>query len=193
VTTCGRRPPLGASSHSGSGTRSLGRNADDVDCTTLRCTRRPLRCASTSVAKHGRSSSSHSSVATKLSCRTLPDMSPTDATTHPAASRGLLVGHGVVPASVHPDKRVRLFGPPAPRPVGTDATVALQDSIDHRPCGLDRVLLGEQRAIAGHRVGQEPLVRRLLSRFAANRGVRRAMLARTLAIQATGMPRASRA
>src|ERR1700694_3708983 len=82
-----------------------------------------------------------------------------------AMSRGRLVEHGVVPATVRRDERIRLFGPPTPRRVGTDPTVGLQDSIDHRPCGLDRVLPGEERPIAGHGVAQEPLVRRLLSRL----------------------------
>jgi hypothetical protein len=67
---------------------------------------------------------------------------------------------GVVPATVRRDKRVR-FGPPVPGLVGTAATVGLQDSIDRRPCGLDRVLPGEERSVAGHGIRQEPLVRPL--------------------------------
>ena len=75
------------------------------------------------------------------------------------------MGCDIVPATVRRDERVRLFRPPAPRLVGTNATVGLQDSIDHRPGGLDRVLPGEERPVAGHGVGQEPLVRRLLARL----------------------------
>ena len=42
--------------------------------------------------------------------------------------------------------------------------VCFQDWIDHRPGGLDCVLAGEERAIAGHGVAQKPLVGRFLSR-----------------------------
>ena len=41
----------------------------------------------------------------------------------------------------------------------------LEDWIDHRPGGLDRVLAGEERSVAGHGVAQEPLVGRFLSRL----------------------------
>ena len=33
-----------------------------------------------------------------------------------------------------------------------------KDWLDHRPGGLNRVLTGEQRAVTGHGVAQEPLV-----------------------------------
>ena len=41
--------------------------------------------------------------------------------------------------------------------------MVFKDRVDYRPGGLNRVFTGEQRAIAGHRVGQKPLVGRLLS------------------------------
>ncbi len=43
--------------------------------------------------------------------------------------------------------------------------VRLEDWIDHRPRGLDRVLTGEERSIAVHRVAQKPLVGHFLSRL----------------------------
>ena len=49
-------------------------------------------------------------------------------------------------------------------PVRKNPIVVLKDRGDHRPGGLNRVLTGEKRAVAGHGVAQEPLVRRFLSR-----------------------------
>ena len=46
--------------------------------------------------------------------------------------------------------------------------VVLQDRVDHRPGGLNRVLTGEERAVAGHGVAQKPLVGRFLSRLFIN-------------------------
>ena len=43
--------------------------------------------------------------------------------------------------------------------------VGLEDRLDHRPGGLNRVLTGEERSVAGHGVAQEPLVGRFLSRL----------------------------
>ena len=43
--------------------------------------------------------------------------------------------------------------------------VGLKDWIDHRPGGLNCVLTGEERSIAGHGVAQKPLVGRFLSRL----------------------------
>ena len=43
--------------------------------------------------------------------------------------------------------------------------VGLKDWLDHRPGGLNRVLTGEERAVAGHGVAQEPLVGRFRSRL----------------------------
>jgi len=43
--------------------------------------------------------------------------------------------------------------------------MGLKHWIDHRPCGLNRVLTGKERSIAGHGVAQKPLVRRFLSRL----------------------------
>ena len=43
--------------------------------------------------------------------------------------------------------------------------MVLKDWIDHRPGGLNRVLTGEKRAVAGHGVAQEPLVGRFLARL----------------------------
>ena len=53
--------------------------------------------------------------------------------------------------------------PPAAALVRQDRSCAVQHGIDHRPGGLDRVLAGEQRAVAGHRVAQQPLVGRFLA------------------------------
>jgi hypothetical protein len=52
---------------------------------------------------------------------------------------------------------------PSAAPVGTTTVVRFQHWIDHRPSGLGRILAGEKSAIAGHRVGQKPLVGRFLS------------------------------
>ena len=57
------------------------------------------------------------------------------------------------------------FGPQLSAPVGSNPVVRLKDWIDHRPGGLDRVLTGEERSIAGHGVAQKPLVGRFLSRL----------------------------
>ena len=48
-------------------------------------------------------------------------------------------------------------------PVGVNTTMRFQHWIDHRPSGLHRILAGEERAIAGHGVTQEPFVGRFLS------------------------------
>ena len=69
-----------------------------------------------------------------------------------------------MPTSVRSDDRVSLFRPPSAAPIGTNAVVCFQDWIDHRPGGLDCVLAGEERSIAGHGVTQKPLVGRFLSR-----------------------------
>jgi hypothetical protein len=49
-------------------------------------------------------------------------------------------------------------------PVRVNPKVVLKDWVDHRPGGLNRVLTGEKRAVAGHGVTQKPLVRPFLSR-----------------------------
>src|ERR1700677_1278573 len=80
---------------------------------------------------------------------------------HSDASLGrYLVGFGVVPSAVCSDQRIGLMRPPSAAPVGASTGVLLQDRIDHRPRGFDRVFTGEERPIADHGVGQEPLVGR---------------------------------
>jgi hypothetical protein len=49
-------------------------------------------------------------------------------------------------------------------PVRVNPKVVLEDWIDHRPGGLNRILTAEKRTVAGHGVAQKPLVRLLLSR-----------------------------
>jgi hypothetical protein len=49
-------------------------------------------------------------------------------------------------------------------PVRVRPKLVLKDWVHHRPGGLDRVLTGEKRAVAGHGIAQEPFVRRFLSR-----------------------------
>ena len=46
-----------------------------------------------------------------------------------------------------------------------DPAVLRQHRFDRRPGGLHRILGREQRAVAGHRVAQQPLVGRLLVRL----------------------------
>ena len=41
--------------------------------------------------------------------------------------------------------------------------VVVEDGLDHGPGGLDGVLAGEERAVTGHGVAQEPLVGRFLA------------------------------
>jgi len=72
---------------------------------------------------------------------------------------------GVVPASVRCDERVSLFRTPAARLVAKRAGVGIKDWIDHRPGGLNRVLAGEECAIAGHGVTQQPLAGCFLPRL----------------------------
>ena len=43
--------------------------------------------------------------------------------------------------------------------------VVLEDGIDHRPSGLNCILTGEERSVAGHGVAQESFIGRLFSRF----------------------------
>jgi len=43
--------------------------------------------------------------------------------------------------------------------------VIIKDRFDHRPGSLNRILTGEERAVAGHGVSQEPLVGCFLSRL----------------------------
>ena len=57
------------------------------------------------------------------------------------------------------------FGPQLPALVRANPVMVLKDRINHRPGGLDRVLAGEERSVAGHRVAQQPLVGRFLSRL----------------------------
>src|SRR5579862_186938 len=83
----------------------------------------------------------------------------------PAPSSGCLLGSGVVPTAVCSDDRVSLFRPPAAALVRERPVVGLQDWVNHRPGGLNRVLTGEERAVAGHGVAQQPLVRRFRSRL----------------------------
>ena len=49
--------------------------------------------------------------------------------------------------------------------VGAGTLVVRKDRLDHRPGGLNRVFTGEERAVASHGVGQEPLVGRFLARL----------------------------
>ena len=49
--------------------------------------------------------------------------------------------------------------------IGPGPVVGLEDWLDHRPGGLNRVLTGEERAVAGHGVRQEPLVGQFSSRL----------------------------
>jgi hypothetical protein len=46
--------------------------------------------------------------------------------------------------------------------------VAIKDRVDHCPGGFNRILTGEERAIASHGISQKPLVRRFLSRLLFN-------------------------
>ena len=70
-----------------------------------------------------------------------------------------------MPATVRCDQDISLFRPPSAALVGKRSEVGLKDWLDHRPGGLDRVFTGEERAVAGHGVAQEPLVGRFLSRL----------------------------
>ena len=63
-------------------------------------------------------------------------------------------GTGVVPTAFRLDDRVGLFWSPAPALVGLSPRVLLENRIDHGPSGLNRVLTGEERSIAGHGVAQ---------------------------------------
>src|SRR5512139_1350686 len=71
----------------------------------------------------------------------------------------------VVPAAARRDERIRRFRPPGAAPVPTDRMMILEDRVERRPGGLDRVLAREERAAPGHRVFQQPLVRSLLARM----------------------------
>jgi len=44
-------------------------------------------------------------------------------------------------------------------------SVCIKDRVDHRPGGLNRILTGEKRAIAGYGVTQEPRIGCFLSRL----------------------------
>src|ERR1035437_10638520 len=80
------------------------------------------------------------------------------------SSRNLL-GLGVVPAAVCGDERVSRFRPPAAALVGAHRLVGLQDWIDHRPGGLNRILTGKERSVADHGIAQKALIGRILSRL----------------------------
>jgi len=71
----------------------------------------------------------------------------------------------VMPTSVCRNQRISLFRPPAAGLVGVNPVVLFEDRIDHRPGGLNRILAGKKRAIAGHGGTQQPLVGRFLSRL----------------------------
>ena len=58
-----------------------------------------------------------------------------------------------MPASVCRNERIRLFWPPATGLVGVGPVVSFKDRIDRRPGGLNRVLTGEERAVAGFKRG----------------------------------------
>jgi hypothetical protein len=49
--------------------------------------------------------------------------------------------------------------------VRASLVVCLKDGIDRRPGGLNRILTGEERSVAGHRVAQEQFVGRFLARL----------------------------
>ncbi len=68
-----------------------------------------------------------------------------------------------MPAAVPSDECIRLFRPPTAGLVAASLVVVIENWIDHRPGSLNRVLTGEERGIAYHRVSQEPLVGRFLS------------------------------
>ena len=75
----------------------------------------------------------------------------------------------IVGCSQWPSKAINasigLFRSPTAALVGTNAVVFLKNGIDHRPGGFDRILAGEERTVAGHRVTEEPLVGGFLSRL----------------------------
>jgi hypothetical protein len=61
--------------------------------------------------------------------------------------------------------RICRFRPPGAALIWADRVMGLEDPIDNRPCGFNRVLACEERPIAMHGIAQEPLVRRFFSRL----------------------------
>src|SRR5580698_5366040 len=68
-----------------------------------------------------------------------------------------------MPSAVSRNERVRGLRSPRSALVGVNARMSLQHSIHYIPCGFDCIFACEQRAIAVHRIGQEPFVRRFLA------------------------------
>ena len=67
-----------------------------------------------------------------------------------------------MPTSARRNHRVRLFRPPTPALVGQRPVMLLQDRIDHGPGCFHGVFAGEERAVAGHGVAEQSLVRGFL-------------------------------
>ena len=70
-----------------------------------------------------------------------------------------------MPTAVCSDDRVSLLRSPTAAFVKVNAVMGLEDRIDHRPRGLNRVFTREERAVTGHGVAEKPLVGRFLSRL----------------------------
>jgi hypothetical protein len=70
----------------------------------------------------------------------------------PAAgsSSASVLGPEVVPTAIGGDERVSLFWPPTASLVWANRAVNLENRVDHRPGGLNRVLAGKERALARH-------------------------------------------
>ncbi len=64
----------------------------------------------------------------------------------------------VMPKAVSGNKRVGLFWSPSATPVGDASMVVLQNWIDDRPSGLDRVFASKQGAVPLHCITQKPLI-----------------------------------
>ena len=63
------------------------------------------------------------------------------------------------------DERIGLFWPPTASLIEANAMVLLKNRIDHGPGRFDRVFAGEERAVAGHGIAEEALVRGFFSRL----------------------------
>ena len=79
-----------------------------------------------------------------------------------------LSGFGIVPLTIRSKEPIGVFWSPTAARIGPNPSVFLEDRIDYHPRRFDRVFTGEQRAVADHRVAQEPLVGGFLSRLFFN-------------------------
>ena len=73
-----------------------------------------------------------------------------------------------MPKAVFHDQGVGLFRSPSARLVRASRVAGHENWLDNRPGGLNGVLAGEERTVAGHGVTQKPLVGRFLSRLFFN-------------------------